>query len=930
MSTFLIDGLWPNWKIKRFIGEGTYGKVYEIHRTDTDDAYASALKVIHIAQQTSSYDLFGSTSKSTSSSYSRSIISHMMSEYHIMAKLKGNTNIVCYEDHNQVEHPDGSWTLLIRMELLEPVSRYFAHKGVSRYDLIRMGVDICRALEACAYFKIVHRDIKLGNIFVSEIGNFKLGDFGVAKTLKGTQGFGEKPGTYAYMSPEVYAGKAADSTADLYSLGLVMYQLMNGNRLPFVGDLVSYQSELTAVERRMSGERLPVPSDEHGELADIVLKACAYSPKDRYQHPKEMRMALEALLDQEDIVVFQKPAEEFMVNFSRITGERISSRVYTAGEALQIPKLSDVPPAADGRRVRFVGWYPQPQLEVTQNADYSADYETAEHQVRFLDETGAAISSRYYFSDEPLQIPPIPEDYGWEHGKQFAGWSPEPSDPVTSDQDYQLLLQDRDVGVTPQGDPKGSKKGSPKKRRVLLFGGAGIAALFVLLLIMFLPKQEASAPVAVPDPTPTPKPVHTAALAVPPSAETSEPPAETIAPAAEFEDLPVWSEWTENLSPDLGTEKYIVQTRQQYARVPLHERYSTMPNGAHSYSTRWSSDYGAWSDWQSAYVEGSNTRQVETKTLYEYAVEVKTETADLYHMYTTTSLSTVYRTYTGRISEQATQTQSKTDTSYVQKTETPSLSKTITQYRYRDKAKIIVYYLDQEIGEYTDEPIPNGAGYVVLTRTLYRALPKVTDPMDGAGMQNFPVTYQDYSGFFADISEEDWYSPEKIDAIPAAIAVGAMSVNEQREFRPKGQMTIAEVLKCAVVLRHRYQGKTSVLTSTESNWYQPYVDYAISREIIGANEFSDYMAIATRQDAASVLSRALPEKELPAIQTVEEITDMAPTVYGYDEILRLICAGVVSWPESSGEFRPKAPVSRAEAASMIYRLISPDVRIASP
>ena len=92
-------------------------------------------------------------------------------------------------------------------------------------DVLRLGIDLCRALEYCQKQNIIHRDIKPENIFVSRFGEFKLGDFGIARNWdRGASGLSKK-GTFSYMAPEMYKGEEYDSRADIYSLGIVLYKL---------------------------------------------------------------------------------------------------------------------------------------------------------------------------------------------------------------------------------------------------------------------------------------------------------------------------------------------------------------------------------------------------------------------------------------------------------------------------------------------------------------------------------------------------------------------------------------------------------------------------------------------------------------------------------------------------------------------------------
>ena len=295
------EPIFGSWKIVREIGEGSFGKVFEIERTDFGYTYKAALKAITIPQNKSEVDRImddGMDSESVTE-YFRGFVQELIEEFHIMSRLKGESTIVSYEDHRVIEHSDGiGWDVLIRMELLTPLTKHAKDNELKRDDVIRLGIDICKALELCRKNNIIHRDIKPENVFVSENGRFKLGDFGIAKTVEKTTGGLSKKGTYTYMAPEVYKGEKYGPSVDIYSLGIMLYRYMNNNRTPFLPDFpqpIKYIDRETALARRVGGEELPAPVNEDAELAKIILKACAYNPKERYSSPTEMREALEAV-----------------------------------------------------------------------------------------------------------------------------------------------------------------------------------------------------------------------------------------------------------------------------------------------------------------------------------------------------------------------------------------------------------------------------------------------------------------------------------------------------------------------------------------------------------------------------------------------------------------------------------------------------------
>ena len=313
----VLDG----WNITRLLGEGSYGKVFEIERSEFGQTYRAALKVITVPQSSAEVRSVISEGMSVSQAeaYFHGIVEELMHEFSIMFKLKGTANIVSCEDLRVLEHPDGiGWDILIRMELLHPLLPYVYQHPMARRDIIRLGIDICKALELCQRYNIIHRDIKPENIFISDNGDYKLGDFGIARTIERTTSGLSKKGTYSYMAPEVYIGKKYGFSVDTYSLGLVLYRMLNKNRGPFLPqppEAITFSSREQALARRMSGEPLPRPFYGEGRLGEIVLKACAFDPKDRYSSPQQLRQELEAILyTQTDAAVIYPDGDELTID----------------------------------------------------------------------------------------------------------------------------------------------------------------------------------------------------------------------------------------------------------------------------------------------------------------------------------------------------------------------------------------------------------------------------------------------------------------------------------------------------------------------------------------------------------------------------------------------------------------------------------------
>ena len=296
-----VKKIWPKWDIVKTIGAGSFGKVYEIARNEYGIEEHSALKVISIPQSDSEIQALkndGMTDHDTTE-YFKGIVKDFVQEIQLMTQLKGNSNIVAYEDFAVAEKADGvGFEILIRMELLTALPVFLRENQFRVYDVIQLGIDMCRALETCRELNVVHRDIKPDNIFVSSNGKFKLGDFGVARTIEKTMAGLSRKGTYSYMAPEIYNGKEYGFEADIYSLGIVLYKMLNNNRDPFLPAYpapIKYSDKTDAMVKRIRGLYLPMPANADEKLARIIFKACAHNPAERYLHPKDFRMELESI-----------------------------------------------------------------------------------------------------------------------------------------------------------------------------------------------------------------------------------------------------------------------------------------------------------------------------------------------------------------------------------------------------------------------------------------------------------------------------------------------------------------------------------------------------------------------------------------------------------------------------------------------------------
>ena len=286
----LIGRVFDNrYEVRAPLGHGGMGTVYRGWQLSVDREIA--IKVIH-----------------PKLSGDRSIAKRFLREARLASRLN-QANIVGVYEFGQTE--DG--ILYLAMELLRgrPLSKDLeAMRPLPMKRIKAIGMQICDALDAAHSQGIIHRDLKPGNIVILDDSAgrdlVKILDFGLAKSLvqENTSLVTRTDailGTPLYMPPEQILGKPSDQTADLYSLGCILYQLATG-RPPFVGENVNVVLA--------SHVRDPIP--EVGEnvppdLRALIQRLMMKEPAERYQSARETQAALEGLADDPGSILTTRP-----------------------------------------------------------------------------------------------------------------------------------------------------------------------------------------------------------------------------------------------------------------------------------------------------------------------------------------------------------------------------------------------------------------------------------------------------------------------------------------------------------------------------------------------------------------------------------------------------------------------------------------------
>ena len=222
----------------------------------------------------------------------------------------------------------------IVMELIDGITlkQYMEKKGVLNWkETLHFAIQIAKALEHAHSRGIVHRDIKPHNVMVLKNGSVKVTDFGIARVMsKANTLTKEALGSVHYISPEQAKGGRVDNRSDIYSLGVVMYEMMSG-RPPYDGE----SPVAVAIQHINGGAKLPSTLNPNipGGLEQIIMKAMGHEPGDRFPSATAMLADL----------------DEFRKNPAMLFDYHIAP-TEPAAEAPKAPVVLDLKPATDAEK----------------------------------------------------------------------------------------------------------------------------------------------------------------------------------------------------------------------------------------------------------------------------------------------------------------------------------------------------------------------------------------------------------------------------------------------------------------------------------------------------------------------------------------------------------------------------------------------------
>ena len=346
-----FDPVFEQWYTENQLGSGTDGKVYSIVRKNADgSAERSVLKMIRLGENRSEKKSFNTIVEKDEAgdgeeSYYETIIKNITDNIAVIQKVDNGKRFVKYEEWETRRTSDGKgYAVLIRLERARSLTDLLSELSFTLDETLRIGVSICRSLVRCRDFGYIYPNLKPENILFDERGICKLGDFGSFSCLEPSKTSLAFKRTQYYMAPEFIRTGNVNGTVDTYSLGLVLYSLINRGRLPFTEkypEKVTVSSLDLSMQKRLDGEELPEPALCDEALFRIIKKACAYKVEERYLSPKQMLADLKNALE-------KKPFEETVYEdiYSVSSEKKESFSAPSEPEPQQKNEQAEKPPKA--------------------------------------------------------------------------------------------------------------------------------------------------------------------------------------------------------------------------------------------------------------------------------------------------------------------------------------------------------------------------------------------------------------------------------------------------------------------------------------------------------------------------------------------------------------------------------------------------------
>ena len=427
--------------------------------------------------------------------YYKELAQGVCEEVRILEKLAGQRGFVPCQDFQMVEMEDGiGYEIYLLSRYRKTLDRFTLRSPMTHLGAVNLGIDLCAALAVSREAGWLYVDLKPENIYLFGDQEYRIGDLGFV--AMDSLAYASLPDRYRsiYTAPEVAdAYSSLNATMDTYALGLVLYQIYNEGKLPFAeGERQSWLDKLAA------GEPIASPVCADPEMAEIICKACALSPEDRWQTPAQMGHALISYMQRNgaDDIPIVPPAQPEPEEPKSVEEDPVES----AESAENVEEAGDIPSNSKGI-VEGTEVIPNEiDSSVEESAEISKDKETV------VEKSSAESTEETADMEEAIETPTESGNVGEEDAPE-ADW---------------IDLMDAFLAEEEDGTEPAPAEDEPTLRELMTSTEDEVSveapisedevsaeAADILTVANELIEHEAPAPVVVPDPIdlPIPEPI---------------------------------------------------------------------------------------------------------------------------------------------------------------------------------------------------------------------------------------------------------------------------------------------------------------------------------------------------------------------------------------------------------------------------------------
>lgn len=223
--------------------------------------------------------------------YYEKVVADFKAELEALNRLAECGSISAYRVfHIQPKEEEVGFDIHLLTDRKQSLAEYMDTVSMTHLKAANLAMDLCNDLADLRQAGYIHCNIKPENIFLNNQGHFMIGDIGLFRVEDLKYAAVPERMLNKFSAPELFdAMQAPNTTVDIYTVGLILYSIYNGNHSPFEDEKTSAKG---ASEMRLNGTALPAPIYADYEMAAILLKACAFAPEERYQSPEELKEAL--------------------------------------------------------------------------------------------------------------------------------------------------------------------------------------------------------------------------------------------------------------------------------------------------------------------------------------------------------------------------------------------------------------------------------------------------------------------------------------------------------------------------------------------------------------------------------------------------------------------------------------------------------------